>query len=351
MKLIARKLEDAHVRLEPLREEHREALRTLADDPDLWALTPLRGDGAHFDAWFNAMRAKHGRGLQISFAVFAKAENTCAGHTAYLNAARERACVEVGWTWYAAPFRGGVVNPACKRLLLDNAFASGAERVELKTHGRNLRSQRAMEKLGAVREGVLRSHSPTWTGERRDVVYYSILKTEWPKVEAGLDARLGARERPELNAVSVGMDDPMRAEVLDLLQTHAAHAEAHSPPGTCHHFNPQRLAADDITFWTAREGDTLLGCIALQALDDHHGEVKSMHVREAARGRGVGRMLLETLIASARGRSMTRLSLETGRSDGFAASRKLYQSLGFEPCGAFSDYAEDGFSYLMSREL
>ncbi|MEO1040066.1 MAG: GNAT family N-acetyltransferase [Pseudomonadota bacterium] len=351
MRLFAMKLEDDHVRLEPLHEGHRKALRALADDPELWALTTQRGDGDWFDGWFDTVRTAHAKGLQISFAVFSKAANAYAGHTSYLSIAPDHQRVEIGWTWYAVPFRGGAVNPACKRLLLTHAFKSGAERVELKTHGLNQRSQRAMEKLGAVREGVLRSHTPTWKGDRRDTVFYSILKSEWPEVEAGLDARLGARRSETVNAITVGMDDPMRDEVKALLKRHAEFAEANSPPQTCHYFQPERLTDDDVSFWTAREGDAVLGCIALKALDDHHGEIKSMHVAEAARGRGVARMLVQHLIEAARGRGMTRLSLETGRSDGFAPSRALYAAMGFEPCEPFADYTSEGFSYLMSRAV
>jgi N-acetyltransferase len=192
MDLTPMTLENAAVRLEPLQEAHREPLRALSGDPGLWEWTSVRGDGAHFDPWFDAMLAAHGAGTQISHAVRAKADGAVAGHTAFLAIAPEQARVEVGCTWYGAPWRGGVVNPACKRLMLGRAFEAGAERVELKTHGRNLRSQRAMEKMGAVREGALRGHMKTWRGDRRDTVYFSVLRDEWPGVRDGLDARLTA---------------------------------------------------------------------------------------------------------------------------------------------------------------
>lgn len=191
MTLSPQTLEDAHVRLEPLDERHREALRPLANDPEIWALTTLRGDGGHFDAWFDGQLDGAARGKSIGHAVWSRSANAWAGHTAFLMIEPVHQRVEIGWTWYAAPLRGGVTNPACKRLLLTRAFAAGAQRVELKTHHRNLRSQRAMEKLGAIREGVLRSHVRCWTGERRDSVFYSILPDAWPDIEAGLNARLG----------------------------------------------------------------------------------------------------------------------------------------------------------------
>lgn len=183
-------LEDADVRLEPLEEAHREALRGPADDPTIWAYMTQRGDGPFFDPWFDKMLTASAGPSQISHAVIDTASGACVGHTAFLEISAHHARVEIGWTWYAASARGVRVNPACKRLLLARAFACGAQRVELKTHHLNQRSQRAIARLGAVREGVLRSHYATWTGERRDTVMFSILREEWPGVQAALQARL-----------------------------------------------------------------------------------------------------------------------------------------------------------------
>lgn len=190
MRLEPELLENAHVRLEPLKESHREALRPLAQDEDIWALTTKRGDGVHFDPWFDLMLTGQEARTQISHAVWSKATGAYAGHTAFLQIDRDNQRVEIGWTWYGAPWRGGVTNPACKSLLLERAFGCGAERVELKTHHLNTRSQRAMLKLGAIREGTLRSHTRTWRGDRRDTVFFSILPEEWPGVQAGLNLRL-----------------------------------------------------------------------------------------------------------------------------------------------------------------
>lgn len=190
MQLVSTILEDAHVRLEPLLEAHREVLRAPADDPDIWAFMTQRGDGPYFDAWFDKMLSASAGPSQISHAVIDAVSGACVGHTAYLEISARHARVEIGWTWYAASARGGAVNPACKRLLLAHAFASGAQRVELKTHHLNVRSQRAIARLGAAREGVLRSHYATWTGQRRDTVMFSVLREEWPAAQAGLDARL-----------------------------------------------------------------------------------------------------------------------------------------------------------------
>ncbi|MAK63939.1 MAG: GNAT family N-acetyltransferase [Maricaulis sp.] len=185
-------LSNAQVRLDPLVEAHREALRPLAQEIELWALTSLRGDGEHFDAWFNLMLESTQGGSQISHQVTDLGTGQVVGHTAFLSIVPEHARLEIGWTWYGAPARGTKVNPACKHLLMERAFGCGAERVELKTHHRNLRSQAAMTKMGATREGTLRRHLKCWTGEWRDTVWFSVLKDEWPDVKAGLEARLGA---------------------------------------------------------------------------------------------------------------------------------------------------------------
>ncbi len=190
MKLSYAPLENQFVRLAPLTEEHREPLRPLADDPEIWALSTVRGGGAHFDTWFGDRLNEQSAGDAMSYAVWVKAAEAFCGHTSYLAICAEQARLEIGWTWYAAPYRGGAVNPSCKRLLLGHAFAAGAERVELKTHGRNERSQRAMKKMGAQYEGTLRRYVETWTGERRDNAYFSVLREEWPSVMAGLDQRI-----------------------------------------------------------------------------------------------------------------------------------------------------------------
>lgn len=182
-------LENDFVRLEPLEQRHRDGLRALAADESLWTHTALNA-ARDFDTWFDTMMASNAKGAQMSYAVFDKPRSVYAGHTSYLSLALDQQRLEIGWTWYGGAFHRSYVNPSCKRLLMGYAFESGAERVELKTRGTNLRSQGAMAKMGAIREGVLRSHVKVWNGERRDSVFFSVLKNEWPGVREGLDKRL-----------------------------------------------------------------------------------------------------------------------------------------------------------------
>lgn len=136
-----------------------------------------------------------------------------------------------------------------------------------------------------------------------------------------------------------------------LLAEHLRSMHALSPPESVHALDVDRLRAPDITFWSAWDGEVLLGCGALKELSPTHGEVKSMRTPEAQRRRGVGRALLAHIVAVARARGYERLSLETGSMAGFDAARRLYLSFGFVECGPFADYVADPNSVFMRLQL
>jgi N-acetyltransferase len=190
MRLSPEILTGRHVILEPVQEAHRERLRAAANDPETWRFNPTRADGPHFDPEFNRHLADHAAGTRIVHTVRRRADNALVGQTSYMNISPNDRRVEIGSTWYAPEARGGPINPECKLLLLSNAFAAGAIRVELKTDARNLRSRAAIRKLGAIEEGALRRHTRMWDGFMRDTVYYSILDDEWPSVRARLKERI-----------------------------------------------------------------------------------------------------------------------------------------------------------------
>jgi RimJ/RimL family protein N-acetyltransferase len=114
------------------------------------------------------------------------------GSTSYLAIQPMDARVEIGFTWYVPDAQGGPINPECKYLLLQNAFAAHYNRVEFKTDAKNTRSQAALKKLGAKEEGTLRGHMWMPQGYFRDSVYFSVLAAEWPDVKAALERRLSA---------------------------------------------------------------------------------------------------------------------------------------------------------------
>lgn len=158
------------------------------------------------------------------------------------------------------------------------------------------------------------------------------------------------REAPPA-AMEIRLDDLRGAQIAALLREHLAEMHVHSPPESVHALDLEALRAPGISFWTAWEGDELLGCAALRALDGRAGEIKSMRTAARHRGRGVADALLRHVLDEARRRGYRRLSLETGSMAHFEPARRLYARHGFVPCGPFGDYGEDPNSTFMTRPL
>ncbi len=125
----------------------------------------------------------------------------------------------------------------------------------------------------------------------------------------------------------------------------------YSPPESKHALDLEALRKPEITFWSAWEGNELVGCGALQQLDSRHGEIKSMRTSSTHLRKGVAKRVLQHIIEEAKGRGYRRLNLETGSMDAFEPARKLYESFGFQYCKPFSDYSEDPNSVFMTKEL
>jgi putative acetyltransferase len=151
--------------------------------------------------------------------------------------------------------------------------------------------------------------------------------------------------------MQISVDDPLRDDVLLLLEEHLADMRATSPPESVHALDPSELVGPGLTFWTLRDEGALLGCAALKELDAGHAEIKSMRTAPSARRRGVASRLLDHVLDAARERGYQRLSLETGTQDFFAAARALYVSRGFTECGPFGSYVLDPHSVFFSRTL
>lgn len=152
-------------------------------------------------------------------------------------------------------------------------------------------------------------------------------------------------------SLRIEVDDLTRPQVVALLEEHLRNMYETSPPDQVFAFDASKLRAPDVTFWTAWQGDTLLGCAALKELSPAEGEVKSMRTPAALRRTGAGRALLNHLIEVARSRSYRMLYLETGRHPAFTPAHTLYRSAGFKPCGPFGPYVENGNSVFMSLAL
>lgn len=192
LRLQALPLEGFGIRLEPYAPHLKEELRPVLDcDAEAWDLFALSGQGPHFEHWYASFTRSMEAGTWVAYAIRRLSDGKLVGTSSFLNIKPERQCVEIGATFLHPTVRGGFVNPAAKLLMLEHAFASGARRVELLTDLRNVRSQAAISKLGAVREGVLRRDRVTWTGHIRDSVLFAVTDLDWPDAQARLLARLG----------------------------------------------------------------------------------------------------------------------------------------------------------------
>ncbi len=179
-------LEDARARLEPLTVKHFDALMAIAlSNSDIWKFTLANiTDENSFRHYFNTALKERENKASYPFAMFDKKENRYVGCTRYANISFKDKRLEIGWTWIDPLLHGSGINKHNKFLMLQFAFETlNLNRVELKTAGTNLKSQRAMEKIGAVREGVLRKHSINDVGVTRDTVYYSFINDDWPSVK------------------------------------------------------------------------------------------------------------------------------------------------------------------------
>ncbi len=189
-------LTGAAVRLEPLSLAHTADLTRAGSDPDIWRFMPYPAVRSEADmrAQIEDLLGRQARGTDLPFAVWHLAEGRAIGMSRYLDIQVANDMLEIGGTWYTPTFQRTAVNTECKWLLLSHAFETlGCTRVQIKTDLRNERSQRAIERLGAVREGVLRANMRMPDGYRRSSVYYSVLADEWPTVRARLRGWLDAR--------------------------------------------------------------------------------------------------------------------------------------------------------------
>jgi putative acetyltransferase len=146
-------------------------------------------------------------------------------------------------------------------------------------------------------------------------------------------------------------DDLKGKKIADLLQEHLENMHEITPPESIHALDLEALRSPNITFWTAWEGDELLGCGALKELDARNGEVKSMRTAKDRRRKGVAARLLEQIIQEAERRAYDRLHLETGAFPEFAPARALYAKYGFEFRGPFAEYIDDPNSVFMTKQL
>lgn len=151
--------------------------------------------------------------------------------------------------------------------------------------------------------------------------------------------------------MKIQIDDLSDGQVEALLVSHLAQMHQYSPKDSVHALDVAAMRLPDMTFWSARQDDAIMGCGALKQLDKVSGELKSMKTSLAFLRMGVAEALLQEIIAVARGRGYQQLYLETGSHDAFIPAVKLYQKYGFEACLPFADYQPDSFSRFFSKAL
>jgi len=178
------------VRLEPLSLEHVAALSRVGLEPELWRWIPTPVTTAEeMLAYVSTALDEQRRGVSLPFVIVDQASGQIIGSTRYGNIDTTHRRLEIGWTWLTPAFQRGSANTEAKRLLLTHAFETlGVNRVELKTDALNVKSRRAISRIGATQEGIFRKHLITASGRVRDTVYFSIIDSEWPAIKARLGA-------------------------------------------------------------------------------------------------------------------------------------------------------------------
>lgn len=192
MQLAAATLSNAFVRLEPFEAHHRAGLTAAAEtDLGIFKHMPFPVVAKGYGVWFDWLCAERDAGRWIPHAVVAP-DGAIVGQTCYLNIRTPDSGVEIGGTWYAPAAQGTAINPAAKLLLIEHAFACGAERVEFKTDAVNLQSRAALTKLGATFEGIFRRQMRRPDGTMRDNAYFSVIPEEWPQLRTRITERLAS---------------------------------------------------------------------------------------------------------------------------------------------------------------
>jgi putative acetyltransferase len=164
-------------------------------------------------------------------------------------------------------------------------------------------------------------------------------------------APAASKASEKASKMKIVVDDLSGPGIARFLDEHVQEMRSITPPESKHALDLDGLRKPEITFWSAVDGDTLVGCGAIKRLDAGHAEVKSMRTAPTRKRSGIASVLLEHIITEARGMGFTRLSLETGAAEFFLPARKLYEKFGFDYCQPFADYQPDPYSVFMTKLL
>jgi len=189
-------LEGVHVRLEPLTRAHHAGLCEIGLAEELWRWIPIPVRNAEdMTAYMELALKEQANGVSLPFAQIEKSTGRVIGSTRYMNIEKTHHRVEIGSTWIGLEWQRTAVNTEAKYLLMQHAFETlGCMRVELKTDSLNARSRAAILRIGAKEEGIFRNHMITSSGRVRHTVYFSVVDSEWPEVQARLERKLNSRD-------------------------------------------------------------------------------------------------------------------------------------------------------------
>lgn len=180
------------VKIQPMEDSHVQELFDAGNNPDIWVYMPMKVQSIEDMKYLvkGALQARE-QGSEFPFVIFDKDSGKIVGSTRFLNISIPNRNLEIGWTWLSPTVWRTKINTECKYLLLKHCFETlGAIRIQIKTDGRNVQSQQAIERLGAVKEGVLRNHVVMPDGYLRDSVFYSVIDQEWVLVKDKLENML-----------------------------------------------------------------------------------------------------------------------------------------------------------------
>jgi RimJ/RimL family protein N-acetyltransferase len=178
-------LQTGKVFLRPVEENDFSAFLELAQDEDAWKYFTLNlADKSHLQKWMNQAFADKAANTRLPFTIIEKASNKIAGSMSMGNISMHDLRLEIGWSWLGRDFRGTDINRHSKYAMMKYVFDElNFERVEFKTDVLNTRARKGLQKIGGREEGILRSHMTMWNDRRRDSVYYSVIKNEWPALK------------------------------------------------------------------------------------------------------------------------------------------------------------------------
>jgi N-acetyltransferase len=344
-------LERDGIRLEPLSFEHEAGLRIAAADGELWKLWVTSvPEPEQTHAYIETALKGREEGHRLAFVVIDARTNEVLGSSSYHDIVAAAKRVEIGYTWYRKSVQRSHVNTTCKLMLMQHAFETlQCDVVGWRTDIYNYASQRAIEKLGAKRDGVIRHHAMRRDGTVRDTVIYSMLAAEWPSAKVKLEARLSTagfestRVKQRIRFVEIDADNLV---ALHRLNAGAVGSQMVAPNGTSvaqaayskNAWARAVYASDDAPVGFVMLFDPTLDLVAAKAKEHSPDElyVWRLMIDFKHQGRGYGEQVLRTVIAMARERGVfKRVTLSYVMEEGSA--KPFYEKLGFRDTGKIDD--------------